>query len=271
MNLGTTIKSLGHESFWKGLFDNLPMTLAYIGLIVLAVNSVSTAFLSKALLDGDKVMAVITIVASVFIVALHVKLNNIEHKDFGSSDDIIEVLHHHERVDFKSMLTASKNVKLLSVSGTRAGELGDSLVQANLKNLPAGTSVIILLANPYSEAVKLRYENDEPTTYEAGLEGISRRLVYLNDIVKDLAGKSKTNLEVRVFDNYPTISIIQADHDIYATNYGYQLRGGDCPKIHIGDDSIYGRFLLKHFEKVYQDAQPLNDWHTKHFPQEASS
>ncbi len=41
---------------------------------------------------------------------------------------------------------------------------------------------------------------------------------------------------------------------------GNKLRGGDCPKIHVHAEGDYGKFILNHFNKVYEDAIPIKDW-----------
>ena len=145
---------------------------------------------------------------------------------------VVEVLPSYQYIDFRELVTSCKVVKLLTISGTKAGFLGDSRVRDVLADLHRKSHVTILLANPFSEAITTRYQHDEPDTYEAGPDGIERRLLALYRIISELPSNARSAMEVRVYDSYPTISIIQGDNDLYSITYGYKLRGGDCPKVH---------------------------------------
>ncbi|KXI26786.1 hypothetical protein [Paraglaciecola hydrolytica] len=176
---------------------------------------------------------------------------------------VLEVLHSHENIDFCEMLETASEIKVLSLSGTKAASLGDGRVQELLSDPSRKSKITILLANPYSEAIKTRYMKDEPDSFETGIEGINRRLIALKRIISELPIVARKKIDVRVFNNYPVVSIVQADNDLYSTTYGYKLRGGDCPKVHSLKNGEHGVFLLRHFKKVYDEAIPLFDWYEK--------
>jgi hypothetical protein len=50
------------------------------------------------------------------------------------------------------------------------------------------------------------------------------------------------------------------DATLYASIYGYNMRGGDCPNIRTTLDSALGEFLMDHFENVYAASTPLEEW-----------
>ena len=74
----------------------------------------------------------------------------------------------------------------------------------------------------------------------------------------------RKRFQVRIFNCYPTCSIVQSDSDVYSTVYGFRMRGTDCPKIHAKLGGRYADFLLAHFEKVYQSSQSLEEWIAAH-------
>jgi hypothetical protein len=92
------------------------------------------------------------------------------------------------------------------------------------------------------------------------VHGITRRLLWLNRIITNLPDAAKKKLDVRVYANYPTVSLVQAETDLYWTVYGFKLRGGDCPRLRADSSAIYGKFLINHFDKVYESAIPLAQW-----------
>lgn len=57
---------------------------------------------------------------------------------------------------------------------------------------------------------------------------------------------------------------MRLDHDYYSATYDFDLRGGDCPKIHTVSGSNYSGFLDKHFDNVFNSAMRLEDWVKKY-------
>ena len=181
-------------------------------------------------------------------------------KVLSRNNNFIDVLSHDEIIDFIEILNKKKEIKLLTLSGSKTGQLGSESIRELLEDNNRKSKITIMLGDPFSDAILNRYKYDEPDDYEAGIEGITRRLVKLHSIKLALSEEAKKKLEVRVFKNYPTISVIQADNDLYSSVYGYKLRGSDCPNVHTTLNSDYGRFLLNHFNKAYLSSIPLENW-----------
>ncbi|NOZ35286.1 MAG: hypothetical protein GXO80_08310 [Chlorobi bacterium] len=246
--------------------EKLPDYLTYLGIGVLLFEEFLRAISGYSILKTQTNDLRISVgIAVITLVSLNLikKMNNIKNSVNAISGKylgVLEVLQSFEFLDFKNLLETSTTVKLLTLSGTKTGHLGDTNVRDILADNNRKSSIILLLGNPFSEAIITRYKNDEPDTYEAGTDGIKRRLIWLYKILQGFPETAQKKLDIRVFDNYPTISVIQADKDIYSTVYGYKLRGGDCPKIHVHSEGDYGKFILNHFDKVYNDAVPIETW-----------
>ena len=252
------------------LLARLPDLLMSLGIGTLLIDEFLESVFSFSPLNtyGIRVSLGIALIA-LFGITINIRIKNLQEV-FQRLDKkylgVLEVLAPYEAIDFREMVYNSSTVKLLTLSGTKAGFLGDSSVTDALLDSKRKSSIVILLANPFAKAIIERYEKDEPRTYETGLDGIERRLLNLWNIINGLPKQARNKLDIRVFDNYPTISIIQSDKDLYATLYGYKLRGGDCPKVHSELDGEYSKFLLRHFNNIYEKSTPIADWVAKYHP-----
>lgn len=252
------------------MLPRFPEFLMYIGTAILLLDEFLRVTFSFQILSSpsyDVRISIGIMVIVLFAFNLNSKMESMKKDLSNSMKDylgIIEVLPSDHYTDIKSLLLKHKAIRILTLSGTKTGFLGDSKVREIIEHTKRKTNIIILLANPYSEAIKLRYMNDEPDTYEAGPEGIERRLIALYKMLNNMPDKIAQITEIRVFDSYPTISIIQADDDLYSTTYGYKLRGGDCPKVHSRLRGDYAQFLINHFNKVYADSLPISEWVAKY-------
>jgi len=211
---------------------------------------------------GIAAVSLLSIIVPARLRQLESRLSQFTNKYLG----VLEVLHPYEIIDLARMLEHSTRIRVLTLSGTKAVALSDDKVRALLTEPKRRAQITLLLANPYSDAIQTRYKCDEPATFEAGPEGIKRRLVWLHSVVSSLPEAARSRLDVRIYDNYPVVSIVQADNHIYSTSYGFKLRGGDCPKLHSDVNGEYGMFLSKHFDRVYAAATPLSEWMEKHGP-----
>lgn len=268
------------SSRFQGLFDSvkeilprLPELLLYIGVAVFLLDEFLRVTFSITLLSTStydlRISLAVSLIA-LFIFTMNHRMDELEagieqaRKQFFG---IIEVLPPHQYIDFPNLISSCRIVRLLALAGTRAGFLGDSKVRDAFLDPARKSKITILLANPFSAAIQERYQRDEPDTYEAGPAGIERRLVALYDLTSNLRPEAADTIDVRVYDCYPTISVLQADDDLYSTTYGHKLRGADCPKVHCSAGGEYAKFLLKHFQEVYADGVPLVDWIRKHHPE----
>jgi hypothetical protein len=167
-------------------------------------------------------------------------------------------------LDLEDIFERARDIKILTLAGTKIARLGERVILKKFQQLKRKSHFVLLLANPYSSAIQTRYKHDEPANYETGIDGLVRRLCELHRIRQSLPPNRRRHLDIRVFNNYPTCSIVIADEDVYSTVYGYQLRGSDCPKIHAKLGGLYSNFLITHFEQVYQDTMALEDWITEY-------
>lgn len=173
------------------------------------------------------------------------------------SESDIEVLGTPE-IDIPRVLRESSRVRILTLSGSSIARLSDANVRDALESSKA--EITILIANPHSQAIHIRYEKDEPDTHISGKIGIFRAIKSLSEFRKKLKPERQIQIDIRVYDNYPSVSLVQADKTLFSTVYGYRLRGADCPRIKVRQNSEYGEFLLRHFQTVYDSAMPLDIW-----------
>jgi hypothetical protein len=241
----------------------LPDYVTLLAVALLVVDDLVSQFTMFKILSASAQRTIIVLAIALFIITYYKKMNSIQvsiQEMSGDYQGVVGVLEPYATLDFAEILSRCETVRLLTVAGTKTGNLGNSQIQELLLDSHRKSKVEIILGNPYSEAVKYRYNHDEPTSYEAGLDGIKRRLVWLYNIKEQLPLATKKRISIKVFDNYPTISIIQGDNDIYSGVYAYKMRGADCPIIHANTTEGYGKFLLKHFEKIYLDSMDLDEW-----------
>jgi hypothetical protein len=250
----------------KRALNSTPEIVLYLGVSLLVVDEFARTTFGYSFLGAhDFRLSLAVGLTALFTFTFARKLDRLNRsvQKLRITLGEISVMPAHEHVDFRQLLQSSHEVRLLALSGTKTG-LGDSEVLELLASPRRKCKVTILLANPRSPAILRRYSDDEPAGYEAGPDGIERRLLALQDACASLSGKARRLLDIRVYDGYPTISILQADELLYSTTYGFKLRGGDCPKVVSKTGSEYGTFLLKHFSCVYKAAVPLTEWIDKH-------
>lgn len=250
---------------FKNFINNLPTYFLYFGIIILLVDQFIRKFFLYSILENYNLHLTIGIaVIGLLAFTLNKKIDFLKkeiERFTNQYSGVLEVLPSNHTISFIDLVSQCQLIRILTLSGTKLGELGDTRLKSMLQSLPSNTKVTILLGNPFSKNIIERYEKDEPENYETGLEGINRRLVFLYTLFKEIPKTKKKNITIKVFDNYPTLSILQADDDLYSANYGYKLRGGDCPKIHSKTNGDYGDFLLKHFNMVQSNADTLENWY----------
>src|SRR5436853_3377454 len=170
----------------------LPEWLLFSGVVVLVSEEFLRSTFGISFLTSNTKDLRISIgiaVITLFVMSMRIEMGRLTGALDRSTTKllgVLEVLHAHEIINFKDMLEACAEIKILSLSGTKAASLGDSRVQDILSDPERKSKITILLANPHSEAIKIRYRNDEPESFEAGTEGIERRLIWLYKILSEL-------------------------------------------------------------------------------------
>lgn len=249
------------------LFSILKNSQDYITIILVATLLLDELFekifkkhFLVSLADTDFRITIIITLITLFTINVTSKLNEIINnipKFSNRQIGVKEITTANERIEFRKILNDKKIIQLLTLSGTRTIELGHKDVVVFLNSINKHTKVLILIGNPYSDAIITRYKVDEPHYHETGLEGIKRRIAFLYTASK----KYNKNVEIKVFDNYPIYSIIRVDEGIIATTYGYKMRGGEFPKIHANIFGEYGRALLTHLDNTYDSAIDIELWY----------
>lgn len=236
---------------------------AYLAVMLMAADQLYSLLSNRATrLTVGQQLAVVGWVLVYLIFVLNKQRSAIDEKIMSDTKErlgVDELIPSSQDIDVPRLLRESKNVRILSLAGTKLARLGDGEILAALQD--RGRRVTLLLADPRSPAIITRYEDDEPPTYETGLDGLDRRLRQLHSLRSEIPNRTKARFEIRIYRCYPTCSILQFDEEIYSITYGYKLRGSDCPKIRACDiRGKYAEFLKKQFEHVYNDSITLEAW-----------
>ncbi|MEO1149575.1 MAG: hypothetical protein AAFW83_01160 [Pseudomonadota bacterium] len=239
----------------------IPDYIIYLAAALLLINELTQSVFGFRIVNSQSVIfSVFSFALVAFVVSIGGKLERVIQKIDEINDLSDETGENHiSPKEFAERIRNQSKIDILTLSGTKSVALGDERVIEALKDPSSKATIRILLANPYSEAITNRYKYDESDSYESGLSGIERKLRQLHSILMENPGV-REKVEIRVFGNYPTVSIARFDDDFYSSVYGYKLRGSDCPKIHAKHGTPYADFLCKHFERVYEASVSLNDW-----------
>ena len=247
----------------------IPDIFLTITLGLILVNDLSKKFFSLSFFDSKSVILtlasplIISIVIMFYRILTGIKkdIHSLKRLDLG----VLEVLGADKDIPCKDLMKRSKTIKVLTLSGSIIFPLDDEDVQRALFDTRRNSKIIILISDPFSDAIIARYSNDEPPTREAGVNAIKERIIWLYNIIQSLDDQSKNKLEVRLYENYPTISIFNADYLVYTSHYAYKLRDKDTPTICSDANGDYGKSILNHFNKVYFDSQPIAKWVATNF------
>lgn len=256
-----------HSTVFVLVIKRLPEIVTYCAVGLLLFDDLVASIRSTPnVIPSDVRLSLIAVSLVGLVLTLQTRLHQLYSMvvKLQKRDDVEELLPSHEMLDIGSLVQKARNIRILSLSGTKLARLGETLILEELKKSDVRHRIVILLGDPFSEAIQMRYATDEPVHYETGLEGLQRRLFLLHEILTSLPEERRQYLDIRVFSNYPTCSIVQADDDVYCIIYGYQHRGSDCPKIHAHRGGAYTAFLLSHFDNVYKDSVPLSQWVETH-------
>ncbi len=242
----------------------LPEGFAYASVALLIIDTlVARAFTRSPLIDDTSRLTIIAAFLAALALSFHAHRRQLEIMFASSQKEhfgVEELIPSSTSLDLEDIFKSAKEIRILTLAGSKLARLGDQTILQELGRVGSQKKVVILLANPRADSIRRRYECDEPPEYETGIEGIERRLRALHALRQAMPYAQRKRFEVRVFDCYPTCSIVQSDNEVYSTIYGYRLRGADCPKVHAKVGGRYAEFLRTHFDKVYDDARPLENW-----------
>lgn len=257
------------EIQWLPLLSRVMEAFLVVAIGALIVNNLYKLAFQKEMFSTNHAFVGLAPYILVAVVVLFYKLVNDLRQNTKIIQELIplkaEVLKEGEAYPVRDMITNCERVNILTLSGSIAIPLTDEQTIRSIVDSRRRSEITILIGDPFSESIKERYKRDEPLTHQAGIAGIERRILLLSEIIGSLAPKARERIHVGVYENYPTISIFQGDHQIYFSYYGYKLRGDDTPTILTTVDQRLGAALIKHFDQVKKDATPIAQWIEKHY------
>ena len=136
-------------------------------------------------------------------------------------------------------------------------------IMENIRDNPAGRSMEIFLANPFSPDVESRLIEEETGNYlpPVGKSGLLSRLRTFLDLWKNVGYPKEIRL--RLFTHYPTFALIIADDNYFIYPYGYATLGNFSPVIQFfkGDpiSASMIQFLDDQYNLVRKNAQDLKE------------
>jgi hypothetical protein len=244
----------------------IPQIVVYGGIIVILFDDAlhSTFNIPTFVPINIRISILAAVIASLtWIISSYSKKIDKSIAEFSRwKNSDAEIIDNWGEINIARKYRSAKNIKILNLAGTQFAQLGKQSSLDSIFDLTKTQNVQILIGDPVGEGVRLRYKNGwgEPQTYETGIDGIERRLKDLYARWKELSNKNRRKIEIKVFPIYPTVSFVKIDHDYYSATYGFELRGGDCPKVHTVSGCKYSYFLDKHFNNVFASAMKLEDW-----------
>ena len=149
-------------------------------------------------------------------------------------------------------LQSSKSLKVLGIGISW-------LVKGNNRRrleemLERGMSVVILVPDPCAEEIIERYKNDEPPTFELGLDGLAGR-------IRDWKAQSEKyqSLEVRTYHRYPMSNVTIYSDKVYVGPVLYKRRAKDNLTAIYRRPSRGAEVFEDHFWNVYEHGSSILD------------
>ena len=118
------------------------------------------------------------------------------------------------------------------------------------------SEVKLCLANPFSPEILLRFiqEGGQPVNIRGIQDRIEDKFLSLEAEIGD-----KSKFEVRLFDHYPTYSLLIFDDEMYLYLYPFQARGNTSPIFYWKDKADIDPFFHEQFDKAWDSAQSASE------------
>jgi 8-oxo-dGTP pyrophosphatase MutT (NUDIX family) len=247
----------------------VPDIFLALALGAIIVNDLAKKFFAYSFFDSGALFIKLAAPIIVFVVLLLVRLL-LEIKEeirplHRLARDVVEVLPGSGSVPCSDLMRSRSQIDVLTLAGSVIIPLEEEHVVRALLDARRPSRVRCLMANPLSDAIITRYAHDEPVWKEAGTETIESRLIWLFNLIEGLDARARERLQVHVYSNYPMLSIFRADDSVYASYYAYKLRGDDTPMVRTDVSTYFGKSVIKHFEKLYQESPSLCRWMVEHY------
>lgn len=122
-----------------------------------------------------------------------------------------------------------------------------------IKRIKEGREAQILIPDPTSQEIAERYLNDEPDTFELGLSGLAERAINWHKLVTEYG----SNLEVRLYDDYPVVNMSIYDNCVFVSPVLYKRRGKDCLTTVFRSPSIGSAYYVEHFDGLFNKGNEI--------------
>lgn len=127
------------------------------------------------------------------------------------------------------VLTNTKNVTMVGLALQKLGGLDKAQVRQRLYDIVnSGGTVRLLLSNPSSPQLKARWQ-DEGGARVFHKETLAAHIIELLEMRNKLPKGKRKRFIVKLYDSYPTFSLLLTDQNLYTFTYTYGLTGLDCP------------------------------------------
>jgi 8-oxo-dGTP pyrophosphatase MutT (NUDIX family) len=250
------------------LLKRLPDLFLVVALGAIVANDLVKKFFDFTFFDSAavfvKLAAPIILALAAVLVRLLLEIKNDVKVLHNPHSDTVTVLPGENSVPCAELLSSRSQIDILTLAGGVIVPLDQDNVKNAIRDSRRLSRVRCLVANPFSAAIVCRYAQDEPTWKERGTDAIETRLIWLFNLIETMEAPAE-KLSVRVYDSYPMLSLFRADRDVYASYYAYRLRGNDTPMVLTNTETYFGRSVLKHFEKLYEESPSLAQWMVEHY------
>lgn len=263
-------KSVSAERFIKDLCNNVFNYLDFMSLIgIFATIFILYANIPIAgieLAKSDVTIALIGFLSLILfktIVQLRKYMESFRLSNFFGISDVSISNKGENDIDFQEYILKNTGLKILSLTGIKFLEaLEHETVKEHIKNLNSNQGKIeLLIANPYCDAVFIRYCYSEPPENKP-----TKILIQLQELWRLLCADQalRNRIDVYIYDAYPVISILANNKDIFIQSFCDDMRGIQSPRIKARIDSEFALNYLAHFESVKHKAQTLETWSRKY-------
>ena len=246
------------------ILRRVPDACLALALGAVIFNDLAAKFFGHALFDSGTILVKLAAPLIVFALLLLVRLLQDIKDDIRPlhrlASESVEVLPGSGSVPCSELMLSRAQIDVLTLAGSVVIPLEDEHVIRALLDSRRPSRVRCLMADPLSEAILTRYARDEPIWKEAGTETIENRLVWLFNLHERLDSKARERLQIRVYSSYPMLSVFRADEAVYASYYAYKLRGDDTPMVKADAATYFGKCVIKHFEKLYDESPSVSKW-----------
>lgn len=243
---------------------HVPEAFLVVALTLITINDLVQGVFNANLFDSGETLK--KLAAPLILAALIIFTRLIKNVEDGIKPlhklamETVEVVAGEGALPYSDLMRMRFQIDVLTLAGGVILPLDDEQVVKTLSDPRRMSRIRCLIANPYSEDIINRYKRDEPEWKHGGAQEIENRLIWLFNLIERSSDMVRSKLHVRVYDNYPMLSIFRADDSVYSSYYAYKLRGSETPMILSDVAAQYGRAVMKHFEKLYDDSVSLTDW-----------